>query len=185
MTRARRHSNSALRTVAVVVLVIAAPGAGGSAAAGGDSETRIRPPSGLIGPVPRQRGCALTDFQGPSTTLYADRPYHTNGPVPELSGLSFCRSKRHNQALWILDVTRPTTLYTLASESHSLEAGGWRLLPRTVRVDAAGLVLDRLYSRRVHPGRYAIHHGHATTANPVFFDSADARVTPIPAPDDE
>jgi hypothetical protein len=171
--------------IALVALALGASGAGESAWAGGSSETRLRPVSGVIGPLPRHHGCLLTEYQGRSTPLYADRPYHTSGDVQELSGLSFCRGKRHGQEVWILDVIRPTTLYTLASESHALEQGGWRRLPGSVHVDAAGLDLDRLYAWRVEPGRFAIHYGHATTANPIFFDTADARLAPVPAQSDD
>jgi hypothetical protein len=188
VTRARHHSTNARPACAVIALVllsIGASGSGGTASAGGSAETLLRPASGVIGPLPRHRGCELTEYRGSSTPLYTDRPYHTAGDVPELSGLSFCRGKRHGQEMWILDVTRPTTLYTLASASHALERGGWRRLPRPVRVDAAGLALDRLYAWRIAPGRFAIHHGHATTANPVFFDAANARIAPIAAQGDD
>jgi len=164
--------------LATAVLQVAA-----SASAGGEAGAQLRPADPLIGPLSRRHKCALTRFEGPPTALYSDRPYHTDVAVPELSGRAFCRGKRHGQEVWILDVTRATTFYALASASQGLEAGGWRALETPVRVDAAGLALDRLYARRVEPGRYAIHHGHATTASPVFFDPADARVVPIPAPD--
>jgi hypothetical protein len=103
--------------------------------------------------------------------------------VAPLEGTLFCRGKRHGRDLWILDVSRATALFTLASAAHELEASGWRLFPEPVRVDAAGLALDRLYRLRVKPGRYAIHYGRATTASPVFWNPRDARIVPIPPAD--
>ena len=133
----------------------------------------IRPAGSPLGIAPR---CEQVRYQGPQTALYSDRPYRTDGVVGALEGYSFCRSHRHGQEVWLLEVVRATTFLTLASERHQLEEAGWKRVDVPVRVDAAGLSLDRLYERRLEPGRYAIHYGQARTANPVFWRPADARV---------
>lgn len=138
----------------------------------------VRPGGSVLGRFAR-RACEAVAYAGPETRLYSDRPYHTAEKVPVLEGQQFCRDKRHGRGLWILDVHEPTALYTIATARHELERSGWRLYPEPVRVEAAGLTLDRLYRLRVEPGRYAIHHGHATTANPVFWNPRDARIVPV------
>jgi hypothetical protein len=139
----------------------------------------LRPARGVLGPFPERR-CQPVDYAGPQTRLYSDRPYATQQPVPALAGHRFCRGERHGQDLWILDVGRPTHLYTLAAARYALERAGWRLYPQPVRVDAEELDFDRLYQLRVEPGRYAIHYGHARTANPIFWNPRDARLLPLP-----
>lgn len=129
----------------------------------------------LVVPLETRR-CDLAEYVGPQTLLYADRPYHTDAAVKQLEGLDFCRGKRHGQALWILRVTRPTRLYAIASERHELERDGWKLEEARVRVEAAGLVLDRLYAKSLSPGRYAIRYGRARTAHPIFWDGESAHV---------
>jgi hypothetical protein len=131
------------------------------------------PPGAPLALAPR---CDLVAYQGSQTALYLDRPYRTSVPVRELEGYSFCRSHRHGQEVWLVEVIRPTTFLTLASRRHQLEAAGWERLESAVRVDAAGVVLDGLYRRRVEPGRYAIPYGQARTANPVFWRPADTRL---------
>ncbi len=140
----------------------------------------LRPGGGVLGRFAPERRCEAVDYAGPQTLLYADRPYHTAEPVQVLRGHRFCRGKRHGRDLWILDVGRPTHLYALASAHYDLERAGWQLYPQPVRVKAAGHAFDRLYQLRVEPGRYAIHYGHATTANPVFWNPRDARIVPVP-----
>ena len=150
----------------------AGPEQTGAAVAGAEGPF-IRPAGSPLGIAPR---CEQVRYQGPQTALYSDRPYRTDGAVGALEGYSFCRSHRHGQEVWLLEVVRATTFLTLASERHQLEQAGWKRLDVPVRVEAAGLPLDGLYQRRVEPGRYAIHYGHARTANPVFWKPADARV---------
>lgn len=137
----------------------------------------------VLGRFLRRRSCEAVTYAGPATQLYSDRPYHTSAPVAELEGHLFCRGKRHGRDLWILDVSHKTRLYALAAEKHRLERSGWTKLPQPVRVEAAGLALDGLYELRVGPGRYAIHYGHASTANPVFWNPRDAHIVPIPPAD--
>ena len=138
------------------------------------SEASLLWPAGA--PLAIAPRCEQVAYQGPQTALYSDRPYRTSGVVRALEGYSFCRSHRHGQEVWLFEVVRATTFLTLASERHQLEEAGWKRLDVPVRVDAAGLPLDGLYERRVDPGRYAIHYGHARTANPVFWRPADARM---------
>ena len=133
----------------------------------------LRPAGSPLEVLPR---CEQVLYLGPQTMLYSDRPYRTDGVVGALEGHRFCRSFRHGQGVWLFEVVRATTLLTLASEQHQLEAAGWKRVDVPVRVDAAGLRLDRLYEYRIGPGRYAIHYGHGQTANPVFWKSADAHV---------
>ena len=133
----------------------------------------LRPAGSPLEIAPR---CEQVLYQGPQTALYSDRPYRTDGVVGALEGYSFCRSYRHGQGVWLFEVVRATTFLTLASERHQLEAAGWKRVDVRVRVDAAGLRLDRLYEYRIGPGRYAIHYGHGRTVNPVFWRSADAHV---------
>jgi len=137
----------------------------------------VRPAGSLLGIA---AGCEEVGYQGPQTLLYSDRPYHTSGAVGPLEGYAFCRSQRHGQEVWLIEVLRPTTFLTLASLQHQLELAGWKHVDLPVRVDAAGLSFDRLYQRSVEPGRYAIHYGHARTANPVFWRPADARMILAP-----
>ena len=136
-------------------------------------QSQVLPAGAPLGIAPR---CEQVAYQGPQTALYSDRPYRTSGVVRELEGYSFCRSHRHGQEAWLLEVGRPTTLLTLASDRHQLEEAGWKRVDTPVNVEAAGLRLDGLYERHVAPGRYAIYYGHARTANPVFWKPADARV---------
>lgn len=172
---------------AVLVLVAILSGAAGgyafrasraepekTGAAAADAEGPfLRPAGSPLEVAPR---CEQVRYLGPETALYSDRPYRTNGVIGALEGYSFCRSHRHGQEVWLLEVVRATTLLTLASGRHQLEEAGWKRVDVAVRVDAAGLPLDGLYEHRVEPGRYAIHYGQARTANPVFWRPEDARV---------
>ncbi len=142
-------------------------------------EPLVRPAGAPLGIAPR---CEQVAYQGPQTALYSDRPYRTSGVVRALEGYSFCRSHRHGQEVWLFEVIRPTTLLTLASRRHELEEAGWKRVDVAVRVEAAGLPLDGLYEHRVEPGLYAIHYGHARTANPVFWRPADVRLIARPPP---
>jgi hypothetical protein len=146
------------------------------------SEALLRPAGA---PLPIASRCEQVAYQGPQTALYSDRPYRTGGMVPALTGYSFCRSHRHGQEVWLFEVVRPTAFLTLASGRHRLEEAGWRRTDVAVRVEAAGLPLDGLYQYSALPGRYAIHYGHARTANPVFWRPADVRlIAPSAARDD-
>jgi len=172
-------------TVLVLVAVLSGAAAGyafrasragmeQTGAAMADAEAPFVRPAGS--PLELAPSCEQVRYQGPQTALYSDRPYRTDGTVGALEGYSFCRSHRHGNEVWLFEVIRATTFLTLASERHRLEDAGWKRVDVPVRVDAAGLVLDRLYQRRLEPGRYAIQYGHARTANPVFWKPADARV---------
>jgi hypothetical protein len=146
------------------------------------SVSLLRPSGSVLGPFEGRRACEAVDYAGPATPLYANRPYHTHERVVALEGHRFCRGARHGRGLRLLDVDRATTLYAIASEQHRLEQSGWTLLPETVRVEAAGLPLDRLYRKRIERGRYAVHYGRARTAHPVFWNPRDARIVPVAPP---
>ncbi len=143
----------------------------------------LRPSGSVLGPSGGHGGCEAVDYTGPETLLYADRPYHTRERVAALEGHRFCRGGRHGRGLWILDVDRATTLYAIASGQHRLEQSGWKPLPETVWVEAAGLPLDRLYRKRIDRGRYVLHYGRARTSHPVFWNPRDAHIVPIAPPD--
>jgi hypothetical protein len=160
----------ALLGAAGATLALARDGTGGDPAAAGD----LGRPAGA--PIELAPACELVRYAGPQTALYSDRPYRTQAAVAALAGHAFCRSPRHGHAAWLLEVLRPTTLLTLASERHGLARSGWSRLPAPVRVEAAGLALDGLWAQRVEPGRYAIEYGHARTANPIFWNPAEARM---------
>jgi hypothetical protein len=170
---------AALLSGAAAGYALRASRAGTEPAAAGAEEVPFVRPAGS--PLELASRCEQVRYQGRETALYSDRPYRTDGDVGALEGHSFCRSHRHGQEVWLFEVVRATTFLTLASERHQLEQAGWQRVDAAVRVDAAGLVLDGLYQRRLEPGRYAIHYGHARTANPVFWNPADARVIVAPA----
>ena len=138
-----------------------------SSRAGGSDPAEVRPFL-RSGQVSKAHRCDRQEYLGAQTLLYADRSYHTEETLAELVGLHFCRAKRHGQALWILEVARPTHLLAIASDKHELEQGGWRPLDAAVRVDAKGLALDRLYTKPFEPGRHTIRYGRARTAHPIF-----------------
>ncbi len=139
----------------------------------------VRPTGSVLGRF-AQSPCRAVAYTGPETRLYSDRPYHTAQAVPVLEGQRFCRDERQGRGLWILEVQRPSALYTIATAGHELERSGWRLYPEPVRVEAEDLNLDRLYRLRIEPGRYAIYYGHASPANPVFWNPRDAGIVPLP-----
>lgn len=157
----------------------AAEPAGTPEAAVKASGENARPP--LVEQVPSWQACRPVPYAGPGTRLYRDRPYHTEAAVPALAGHAFCPGLRHGRASWLLDVTRPTTLHTVATEAYGLEQVGWRRLEAPVHVAAAGVSFDRLYALEVAPGRYLIHQGHAPSSIPVFWNPRDVRAIGPPA----
>ena len=150
--------------------------AGGPDASSPEARPFLRSGDDVIVPLSNRRRCETAEYVGPETILYADRPYHTEAAVPELVGLQFCRGRRHGQAIWLLEVGEPTTLYALAAEKHALARDGWNRSDSRVRVEATGLAFDRLYSKRLEPGLYGIRYGRATTAHPIFWNGDHARV---------
>ena len=172
MRRARKR-------VALLLLGILLGSASGAAEEPG-TRPFVRPAGVLLGPFEKYSDCEQVPYAGPQTRLYSDRPYHTRASVASLEGHRFCRSQRHGHDLWLIEVLRDTTLFTLASARHDLEASGWERVDEPVFVAAAAVSLDRLYRNRVGPGGYAIHYGHARTAVPVFWRPADVRVLQRP-----
>jgi hypothetical protein len=144
---------------------------------------RPAPPGGPVRRVSGDGVCRPVAYTGPETLLYADRTYHTRQRVRALGGRVFCRANRHGQALWLLEVSAATTLHALASQTYRLEESGWEALAEPVLVAAAGRSFDRLYARRVRPGRYLLHHGHTGSAIPIFWDPRDARIVPFAGAD--
>ena len=122
--------------------------------------------------------CRETAYRGPGTTLYTNRPYHTEQPVEALVGLSFCRAPRHGTRSWTLAISKATELLTLGSGDLGLEERGWRKLDAEVRVEAAGVSFDALYAKSFAAGRYRIRQDFSRSALPVFWNGQHARLVP-------
>lgn len=141
------------------------------------------PPGDPVRRVSGQGACRPVTYTGPETLLYTDRLYHTQQRVRTLGGQVFCRANRHGQALWLLEVSAATSLHALASQIYRLEESGWEALEEAVLVAAAGRSFDRLYARRVRPGRYLLHHGHTGSAIPIFWDPRAAHIVSLAGAD--
>jgi hypothetical protein len=122
--------------------------------------------------------CRLALYEGPRTQLYSDRPYHTETRVQPIVGRVFCQAERHGTRSWIVEVARPTELLTLGNDGYHLEDEGWHRLGTSVRVEAAGVPFDALYSKRFAPGRYVIRQDFSRTPPPVFWSREDVRIVP-------
>ncbi|MFQ5416144.1 MAG: hypothetical protein ACE5FL_03740 [Myxococcota bacterium] len=129
-----------------------------------------------IGSYEKLTRCELAVYRGPETPLYSNRPYHTTGRAEAAVGLQFCRGPRHGTQLWIVEASAPTTLVAFAAESFGLEVHGWSASPAPVRVAAAGVPLDRIYTRDLPAGRYVVRQAFAHTAIVVFWDPAVVRL---------
>jgi hypothetical protein len=180
-TLAQAPAPAGQQTPAPAAVTPPAPAANPAAEPGSAPAASAVPPQAegvppLVQPVPRWNVCVPTRYEGPQTTLYIDRDYYTQETVPALVGLEFCRGRRHGKSSWMLAVSKPATLYTLANASYRLEDAGWRRLEASVRVDAAGVGFDALYALDVAPGRYLVHQSHAPTSLPVFWSSQAVRV---------
>jgi hypothetical protein len=130
----------------------------------------------LVSPYAEVTSCAKTVYRGPETALYANRPYHTAGRVDAAAGLAFCRGERHGTNVWIVEISKPTTLVAFGSEAFGLERRGWAPIEEALFVAASGLSLDRIYTKHFGPGRYVIRQGFAPTAPLVFWDEAAVRL---------
>jgi len=122
--------------------------------------------------------CETAVYRGAETALYSNRPYHTAEPVHAVQGLGFCRGARHGTNVWILEVTRPTTLVVFGNQAFGLERRGWTPSDEPVLVVAAGVTLDRVYTRRIGAGRFVIRQGFTRSAAIVFWDPEAARPAP-------
>jgi len=126
----------------------------------------------LVSPYAELTSCAKTVYRGPETALYSDRPYHTAERAEAALGLAFCRGTRHGTNVWIVDISQPTALVAFGSQAFGLERRGWAATPEALSVAAAGLPLDRIYTKRFDPGRYVIRQGFSASAPLVFWDEA-------------
>jgi len=145
------------------------------------SEDRLAASRGPVLPLSERNTCEVIPYEGRQTRLYSDRPYHTQQDVAVLEGRVFCRSTRHGDAIWLLEVQTPTLVHAFASEAFQLEDAGWQRVAGEVTVAAAGTSFDGIYAQNLEPGRYLLHHGHVSTAIPIFWDPSAARVAAIAA----
>jgi len=122
--------------------------------------------------------CEAAVYRGSDTPLYSNRPYHTAQPVQSAMGLGFCRGGRHGTDVWILDVTRATTLLAFGNAAFGLEQRGWTRSEEPLLVEAAGVPFDRLYTRSIEPGRYVIRQGFTRAAPIVLFDTEAVHPAP-------
>lgn len=130
----------------------------------------------LVAPLEEASSCRLTVYQGPRTSLYTNRPYHTETRIEALAGHVFCQTARHGKRSWIVEVTHATQLLALGNDGHQLAATGWRRLDQSVRVEAAGARFDALYAKRFAPGRYLIRQDFSRTPPPLFWRSEHVRI---------
>jgi hypothetical protein len=130
----------------------------------------------LVSPYAEATSCEKTVYRGPETALYANRPYRTAERAEAALGLAFCRGMRHGTNVWIVDISQPTMLVAFGSEAFGLEQRGWAPIPEALSVAAAGLPLDRIYTKHFDPGRYVIRQGFSATAPVVFWDEAAVRL---------
>jgi hypothetical protein len=171
-----RGKHSAARAAAIAV-ALANLLALASAGCGERSERRA-PAAGrgaLVIPYAEATSCAKDVYRGPETALYSNRPYHTAGRVDSAVGLAFCRGERHGANVWIVEVSKPTELVAFGNRAFGLERRGWAASEEDLFVAAAGLPLDRIYTKHFDPGRYVIRQGFTPTAPVVLWDEAAVR----------
>ena len=123
--------------------------------------------------------CETAIYRGAETPLYSNRPYHTTEPVRGVQGMGFCRGARHGTNVWILEVARTTTLAAFGNQAFGLKGRGWTLSDASVLVAAAGVPFDRVYTRRIEPGRFVIRQGFTRSAPIVFWDTKAARISAV------
>jgi hypothetical protein len=141
-----------------------------------DAAANLRGRGPLVSPYADITHCATARYDGPETPLYSNRPYHTQAPVESVRGHVFCRGERHGTNVWIIDVSHATRLVAFGNADFGLEDRDWTASDESVRVEAAGIPFDRVYTRHVEPGRYVIRQGFSSSAPLVFWD--DAAVAP-------
>ena len=154
------------------LLIIASPGRG-------QHPAKSAAPAGrgaLVTPYTEITFCSQAVYRGPETALYANRPYHTAERVDSAVGLAFCRGNRHGTNLWIVEVSKPTTLVAFGSQAFGLERRGWAPSEEALFVAAAGVPLDRIYTKHFGPGRYVVRQGFAPTAPIIFWDAEAVRL---------
>jgi len=138
--------------------------------------TRGRGP--LVSPSEALTACELARYTGPETRLYSDRPYHTTDLAAIAEGLAFCRAPRHGTRIWTLEIIAPTRLVVFGTRDNGLMERGWTPSDDPLEVAAAGVALDRIYTRSFPPGRFVIRQGYTPTAPIVLWDEAAAHVRP-------
>lgn len=151
-----------------------------TAACGEDplDERMLRGHGPLVSEYAAITACEVAVYRGAETPLYSNRPYHTAEPVAAAQGLGFCRGERHGSNVWILEVTRPTALVAFGNHAFGLERRGWTVGDAPIFVAAAGVPFDRVYTRRIEPGRYVIRQGFTRSAMIVFWDPEAAHPAP-------
>ena len=145
----------------------------------GDDSAGVDVPGGrgaLVSPFAEIATCVKAVYRGPATQLYSNRPYHTAKRVDAAVGLSFCRGARHGADVWIVEVAKPTTFVAFGTPAFGLERRGWMPSEAELLVAAAGVALDRVYSKRFAPGRYVIRQAFARTAPVVLWDDATVQL---------
>jgi hypothetical protein len=140
-------------------------------------ERMLRGRGPLVSEYDAITACETAIYRGADTPLYSNRPYHTAEPVRSAESLAFCRGARHGTNVWILEVTRPTTLVAFGNRAFGLERRGWTLDGAPVFVAAAGVPLDRVYTRRIEAGRFVIRQGFTRSAPIVFWNSEAAAIS--------
>ena len=162
-----RTRTAAIGLVLANLLVIAATACGENT----PDDLLLRGRGPLVSPFDEITACEPGVYRGPQTPLYSNRPYHTAQLVAAARGLSFCRGARHGTNVWIVEIAHTTTLVAFGTGAFGLERRGWQASDDPVRVEAAGVVFDRVYTRRVEPGRYVIRQGFSRSAPIVLWDA--------------
>jgi hypothetical protein len=149
-----------------------------SAAAGGDDADRAwqRGRGSLVNLYADITACNVAVYRGESTALYSNRPYHTTQPAESAVGLHFCRGPRHGTQMWILEASKATTLVAFGNAAFGLESRGWVRSPAPLRVEAAGVALDTIYTRTIPAGRHVIRQGFSPTSPVILWDAEAVQV---------
>lgn len=137
---------------------------------------RQRGRGSVVSPHDEITACDVAVYRGAGTALYSNRPYHTTQPIEAALGLHFCRGPRHGTQLWILEVSQPTTFTAFGNAAFELESRGWTRSPTPLRVEAAGVALDAIYTKAIPAGRHVIRQGFSPTAPVILWDSRAVRV---------
>lgn len=166
----RRRRPSAVAFAVAHLLTLAACGVGGEETAAPAQRGRGL----LVAPYDAITACDAQVYRGPQTPLYSDRPYHTVEPVEVATGHAFCRGARHGTQVWLLDVERPTALLAFGAADNGLAERGWTRLAVPLRIEAAGVPFDSVYTRTVGAGRHVIRQGFTPSAPIVLWDPDDA-----------
>jgi hypothetical protein len=126
----------------------------------------------------RLTGLSVHTYDSAGTPLYNDRRYHTKEEVPVLRGLRFVPIGRNEMRPFVLEVSAPTTVYTLANRADLRGLAAWTPLPDPVLVDDAFSPrrLDVVLSLAIAPGIHVVRNPENGPGRPVFFDPAAVQV---------